>query len=217
LDEFSELQRCACQVENDKAAREQRLLRLCSLPEGSEGLTFEKFNVARGTAEAYKAALALSEGGEATWLVLQGGWDVGKTHLAIATARRWLARGISARYIVVPELLDELRRAFDPDSSITYDVQFDFYKNVGLLVLDDLGMESSTRWAQEKLDMLIDWRYVRRLPLLVTTNLEFSEMSPRIASRLQRFVPGKVVIIKGPEYRLSKGKVKGVQHDADSD
>jgi len=119
-------------------------------------------------------------------------------------ARRWLDRGHSARYIVVPELLDELRRAYDPQSGISYDLQFDFYKNVGLLILDDLGMDSPTRWAQEKLDMLVDWRYVHKLSLLVTTNLEMYELSPRIASRLQRFVPGKVVVIKAPEYRLGR-------------
>jgi DNA replication protein DnaC len=206
MDSDGELQRCNCRFESDRIEKEQRLIRMCSLPEGSDGLTFKKFKVRKGTEVAYEIAHNLAEGKDPKWLVLQGGWDVGKTHLAIATARRWLERGLSARYIVVPELLDELRRAYDPQSGMSYDVQFDFYKNVGLLVLDDLGMESSTRWAQEKLDMLVDWRYVRKLPLLVTTNLDLKEMSPRIASRLQRFVPGQVVQIQASEYRLGGAK-----------
>ena len=58
--------------------------------------------------------------------------------------------------------------------------------------------------AQEKLDMLVDYRYTNELPLVVTTNLGMGEVAARIASRLQREDFGRVVNIKAEEYRLWK-------------
>ena len=41
--------------------------------------------------------------------------------------------------------------AYRPDAEVPYDEQFDAVKNAPLLILDDLGTQSSTAWAQEKL------------------------------------------------------------------
>lgn len=198
---FSQLRRCECMVEADAAEKRERFLRLCRLPAATESRTFEKFRVRPGLEEAYQAALDVAEG-RLKWLTLCGGVDCGKSHLAIAIARKWLERGLPARFIVVPQLLDDLRQGYHPDADMSYEQEFYNFKNVDLLVLDDLGMESSTNWAQEKLDMLVDYRYTNELPLVVTTNLGMSEVSARIASRLQREDFGKVVNIKAKEYRL---------------
>lgn len=71
-----------------------------------------------------------------------------------------------------------------------------------LLILDDLGTEKLTDWAAEKLDTLIDHRYIKGLPLVVTTNVPAAQLSPRIASRLQDRRLGKVVTLSGPDYRV---------------
>jgi hypothetical protein len=72
-----------------------------------------------------------------------------------------------------------------------------------LLILDDLGTEKLTDWAAEKLDTLIDHRYIKGLPLVVTTNVPAAQLSPRIASRLQDRRLGRVVTLSGPDYRIS--------------
>lgn len=200
--------------EKADADRRQRYLKMCQLPDGSETKTIESFRVSPGVKEAYDAAVSLAnDDGTVKWLTLTGRVDHGKTHLLIAICRRWLERGMAARYAFVPLLLDELRAGFELKGEHSYKAQFDFFCKVPLLALDDLGTESTTPWVQEKLDTIIDYRYVNNLPLIVTTNRPLSSDDPRvpvvserIASRLKRFRPGRVVVLGGPEYRLRRVK-----------
>jgi len=176
------------------------MMKSCELPVGTGHMTFENFQMRSGLQEAYDACLALADGeAESPFLTLWSGTGRGKTHLGVATVRRWLTRGIPARYAYVPLLLDELRRGFRAEGDLSYERRWDFYLNVPLLMLDDLGVESSTRWVQEKLDTIIDHRLMNNLSTLVTTNLTMDELNFRIASRLQRR-NGKVIVIDAAEF-----------------
>ena len=217
--DFSQVIPCKCRDEQIKLERNQRLIKLCELPDNTERLTFENFQrdqSLKSMEEAYKAALELAEeSSELKWLILIGNVDVGKTHLAIAICRRWLVRGKPARYVFIPDMLEDLRQGYNPDAEMAYYAQLQFLKNVPLLVLDDLGAgkitsDKGTSWAVEKLEIIIDHRYINGLPLVVTTNKEIDKVvgdfSQRIASRLMRFVPGRVVVMEAPEYRTRRGK-----------
>lgn len=197
--DFERVERCQCMKEQDEQERRERFLRLCRLPQGTDDRTFENFKVRTGLEDAYQAAVDVADG-KLKWLTLMGDVDTGKSHLAISICRKWLERDRPARYVAVPKLLDELRHGYHPDADMSYDQEFYFYENVDLLVLDDLGMESPTSWAQEKLDMLVNSRYENALPLVVTTNLGLDQISPRIASRLKRVEFGEVVNIQAIEY-----------------
>ena len=118
------------------------------------------------------------------WVVLTGPSGCGKTHLASAIAGRCIESGIPALFMVVPDLLDHLRSAYQPASEVGYDELFDLVRTAPVLVLDDLGVQSSTPWAQEKLFQLINHRYNSQLPTVITTNLDPTEFEPRIQSRL---------------------------------
>lgn len=191
---------CECVREQIEKERLTRMLKNCELPVGTGHMTFENFKIRQGLEEAYAACLALGEGkAEGYFLTLCSATDRGKTHLGIATVHRWLARKIPARYVYVPLLFEELRRGFRAEGDQSYERRFEFYLNVPLLMLDDLGVESSTRWVQEKLDTIIDHRLVNNLPTLVTTNLTMDELNFRISSRLQRR-DGKVIVIDAAEY-----------------
>ena len=52
------------------------------------------------------------------------------------------------------------------------------------MILDDLGTQSGTPWAQEKLFQLLNHRYNSRLPTVITTNLRPEEMDERLQSRI---------------------------------
>lgn len=118
------------------------------------------------------------------WIVLVGPSGSGKTHIAAAIANRCIERGTPAFFVVVPDLLDHLRAAYKPDSDLTYDQLFEQVRNAPVLVLDDLGTQSATSWAQEKLFQIINHRFNARLPTVVTSNLELSKMDDRLRTRL---------------------------------
>lgn len=177
------------------------LLAKCELPPGTEGLTFEQFETRPGTETAFEAALSLARGGANAirWLTLVAPPDRGKTHLAIAICREWLSRGMPALYAYVPIMLDDLRSGYHRGDA---DQRFEFYCEVPLLVLDDLGVESATPWVNERLDTIVDYRYIRRLPLIITTNKRADELPVRIRSRVMRATFGLAVTIEADEYRL---------------
>ena len=119
------------------------------------------------------------------WLVFAGSYGCGKTHLAAAIANRYAQLGQSPpMFIVVPDLLDHLRASFSPNSQISFDRRFEAVRAAQLLVLDDLGTESATPWAKEKLFQLLNHRYAARLPTVITTSTELERLDARLASRI---------------------------------
>jgi len=142
--------------------------------------------------------------GNLSWgnfLVLAGPPGIGKTHLAMAIAWEWFEDGFSVLFTRVDDLLDWLRRGYDDGS---YPQRLESARQSGLLVLDDLGAEHAKDWAGEKIDRIVDWRYVNRLPLVVTTNAKSEDLAPRVGSRLADHSCSVVVQIDAEDYRREK-------------
>lgn len=155
---------------------------------------------------AFRAAMAYAEDPKG-WFVLQGANGCGKTHLAAAIANRVLAGGRGVFFAVVPDLLDYLRASFAPGRDAPYDELFDRVRNVDLLVLDDLGAQQTTQWAQEKLYQVVNYRHVAGLPTVVTTDQSLDrlqEAHPRIVARIADPHAGTVVTLLAPHYRLGR-------------
>jgi DNA replication protein DnaC len=151
---------------------------------------------------AYEAARSFAEDPEG-WLLLKGGFGCGKTHLAAAIANYCIEQGQPVLFITVPDLLDHLRATFSPTSAAAYDERFDEVRTVPVLILDDLGTEAPTSWAQEKLFQILNYRYNARLPTVITTNHELEEIPLRLRSRLNDPDVSRVVTILAPDYRGS--------------
>ena len=132
------------------------------------------------------------------FLVLAGPTGVGKTHLALAIAWEWFDDGASVLFSRVDDLLDWLRQGYDDGS---YHQRLESVRRRGLLVLDDLGTEHAKDWAGEKLDRIVDWRYIARMPLVVTTNAKSEDLAPRVASRLADYSCSVVIQMDAEDYR----------------
>jgi DNA replication protein DnaC len=135
------------------------------------------------------------------WLVFLGSYGCGKTHLAAAIANEVIERGQAVLFVVVPDLLDHLRATYGPNSPVTYDQRFEEVRKAPLLILDDLGTESSTSWAEEKLFQICNFRYNARLPTIITSNHKLEEIDPRIRARLQDLNLSTISIIEAPDFR----------------
>ncbi len=131
------------------------------------------------------------------WFVLMGATGCGKTHLAAAIANARLAAGDRVAFVNVPDLLDALRPGREGDAVTLLQT----IREVPVLILDDLGAQKSTPWAEEKLYQLLNHRHLARLHTVVTTNLGLREMEPRIASRLADSDVSRLQEIAAPDYR----------------
>lgn len=132
----------------------------------------------------------------------------GKTHLALGIGWQWIGNGYGpVKYWQVSELLDAMRAEYDnpPKSEYGHPIPgaFDRAKGADLLILDDLGTEKSTEWAIDKLDTLINHRWIEEKCTVFTTNLQPSQLQPRQRSRIKE---GVVVTLEGVDYREFKAK-----------
>ena len=135
------------------------------------------------------------------WLILRGGYGCGKTHLAAAIANRRIDLGQASLFINTPDLLDHLRGTYSPNSDTSYDELFDKVRSAPLLVLDDLGTQNNTEWAQEKLYQIFNHRHAAQLPTVITTNNELESFERRLRSRLEDQTFVQVIVILAPDYR----------------
>ncbi len=118
------------------------------------------------------------------WLVLVGPSGSGKTYLAAAIANECIKQGRPVFFQTVPDFLDHLRSAFAPGSEMPYDELFEKVCQAPLLILDDLGVQASTPWAKEKLDQLLNYRYIQNLPTVITCGVPVQDLDERIRTRL---------------------------------
>lgn len=132
------------------------------------------------------------------FLVLAGPTGVGKTHLALAIAWEWFEDGFDVLFTRVDDMLDWIRQGYDDG---TYHKRLDSIRRRHLLVLDDLGTEQTKDWSGERIDRIIDWRYLDRSPLVVTTNAKSEDLAPRVASRLGDTSCSVVVQIDAEDFR----------------
>ncbi len=149
------------------------------LPQGRSGLAINQ----RHFQQAYDAARSFADNPQG-WLVFVGPSGSGKTHLAAAIAAQRIKQSKPALYKTTPDLLDDLRSAYSPEREIDYSQSFDILRNAPLLILDDLGIHSSTSWVQEKLDQLLNHRYSQQLPTVITTATPVEQLDERLRSRL---------------------------------
>ena len=215
--EFGTIVTCECQHDRLERERSGRLLRYSNLGYLTR-YTFESLNPEGRTADpearrlfqaAVRIAVDYAEK-PSGWLVLRGPHSSGKTHLAAAIGNRRVELGEVVFFVQVSDLLDHLRSSFGPDSDTSYSELFDQVRNIPLLVLDGLGIHSTTPWAEEKLRQVVGHRFNARLPTVVTTASEMAQLDPYVAGRLQDPDESRVLELRGaaPERAPRLGRVE---------
>ncbi len=142
--------------------------------------------------DAAKAYAAEPKG----WLIFIGPSGSGKTYLSAAIVHERIKHKYPAFFQTVPDLLDHLRSAFAPGSEVPYDELFEQVRNAPLLVLDDLGVQASTPWAKEKLDQLLNHRFIHELPTVITTSTPLDELDERIRTRVTNPRLSKIYVVE---------------------
>ena len=157
------------------------------------------FDVARG----YAVTFTLDSGN----LLLSGGTGLGKTFLSACIAREVADKGFSVAYESAQHLFAKLEKhRFHPDEDSALAVEK--INGGDLLIVDDLGTELTGNFIIAALYALVNDRLLAGKPMIISTNLNISEIkerySPQIASRLQGSF--QLLPFLGEDIRVIKNK-----------
>lgn len=168
---------------------------------------YEKRTIEGEKAHAYINSLANDESTQGAYIF--GASGLGKTHLAIGLLRKKMEQGKTGVFVVVPELMESLRRCFR-DGGDDFEILQALY-NVDCLVLDDLGAEKATEWVAERLYLVINQRYLSNRMTVITSNCTLQEVKERLGQQGVRITSRvlemcKIIPLVGEDYRRLKAK-----------
>ena len=140
-------------------------------------------------------------------LLLNGGTGLGKTFLSACIAREVADKGFSVAYESAQHLFAKLEKhRFHPDEDSALAVEK--INGCDLLIVDDLGTELTGNFIIAALYALVNDRLLAGKPMIISTNLNISEIkerySPQIASRLQGSF--QLLPFLGEDIRVIKNK-----------
>lgn len=140
-------------------------------------------------------------------LFLQGTVGSGKTTILEAVRSLYSTIGVSTVFCTAGDIEDQFQRHCFGERN-----DYDWYKKVGYLFIDDLGTESVQfkhfGTDHTPIQDLLAFRYKYQLTTIITTNLPKSEIWDRYGERIDDRFDEMCSIIKfsGPSYRKMIGK-----------
>ena len=106
-------------------------------------------------------------------LYLHGSFGSGKTYLVVATFNELAKKGVKSAIVYWPEFLRDLKSSFNTD----FKEKYEKIKKVPLLLIDDIGAESTSEWGRDEiLGPIVQYRMQESLPTFFTSNLDITSL-----------------------------------------
>lgn len=147
-------------------------------------------------------------------LLFTGGVGTGKTFYAACIANALVDKDVSVWMTTMPQIIHEMSE----DYGESRDYVLNRIRNVNLLVIDDFGIERNTEYTSEKVYEIINERYKSNKPLILTTNIPFSDIQTqqgikeqRIYDRILEMCPVNVTPAIRRRAEISKSKLDAIK------
>lgn len=142
------------------------------------------------------------------FFLLAGGTGLGKTHLSTSVAKALIDNG----YDVVYELAQNIFSDFDTDRFrdrySDSELLSEKYFYCDLLIIDDLGTEIITSNTVSYLYNIINTRINKKLPIIISTNLNAKEIKSMYHERITSRLFGEFTLVKFEGTDVRRKKIK---------
>ena len=165
-----------------------------------DNITIKAKQIAIDYAENIYAHLAFG-----TNLVIEGLGKVGtgKTHLACSIAHSAIEQGVPTKFINVVSMISELKESINIPQFIKS------YADIDLLIIDDLGKEKNSEFVSRTVYQIINIRYEKEIPTIITTEGAMSTMTSHYKEKgnaIQSRIAENYILItlNGEDYRQNQ-------------
>lgn len=223
------------EIERERIAQEREaVLRRAGLTGKLVGYTFDQFvarndwpsaGTVRYQVERYADSVASGHCGR-PWLILHGGFGMGKSHLAGAVLHKLIGAGWGDCYFRVwPDYVSRLSASWDArrldrdlDDEFGAECEADIVnelKRGRVVVIDDIDKRQPYQWTREALFTVLNHRYNAEQPTILTFNYGLADLDPEARgvlalipfigqAILERIIESAFAVIgfDGPSYRL---------------
>lgn len=115
----------------------------------------------------------------------------GKTRLAASVGNAIIKTYLkSVRFITTSNLLNSIKSTFENSSSFvdTYTTLINDFKNIDILIIDDIGSERASEWVDEMFYNIINDRMTSKKVTIFTSNYSIEELpvDKRISNRIMK-------------------------------
>ena len=145
-------------------------------------------------------------------LILVGPTGLGKTHLSTSVARCVIDLGYDVYYTSAIDMMADFKQAHFSSGEERREAGEGVarYTDCDLLIIDDLGTETSNQFTTSCLYTVINNRINLKKPTIINTNLTASELKGRYTDRIASRIIGEFtpLVFAGTDIRLQKLKRK---------
>lgn len=178
--------RSASIARENQAMKMQRTFKRSGIRELHMNCSFDNYQVeSEGQMKALDLARKYANefDGNIASFVFSGRPGTGKNHLAAAICNELLLRGKSVLIITVADIMSAMKETFGNRETSEEQLLNDLSK-VDLLVIDEIGMQTESRYEKVIINQIVDRRSSSKRPTGMLTNSNMDEMNKLLGERV---------------------------------
>ncbi|MDF7679203.1 DNA replication protein DnaC [Enterobacteriaceae bacterium ESL0689] len=178
--------RSAALARENRAMKMQRTFNRSGIRPLHQNCSFDNYQV---TSEGQMNALSKARqyvdefDGNIASFIFSGKPGTGKNHLAAAICNALLLQGKSVLIITVADIMSAMKNTFGHRETSEEQLLNDL-SNVDLLVIDEIGMQTESRYEKVIINQIVDRRSSSKRPTGMLTNSNINEMNKLLGERV---------------------------------